>query len=82
MKLWCRLARDATGNRLMLALRWASTPSLPQLWRKDIPIYAFEPNPLAYARLRVNKDRNRFTEYPRENGCPQRPKRRGRVSLD
>ena len=59
MRLWCRLARDATGivdigaNVGVYALAAASL-------RRDIPIYAFEPNPHAYARLRVNKMKNGF----------------------
>ena len=35
--------------------------------RTDVQIYAFEPNPHAYARLRVNKFRNGFANIVESN---------------
>lgn len=60
MRLWCTLARNATGfldigaNVGVYALAAAAV-------RPDIQIHAFEPNPHAFARLRVNKHRNGFS---------------------
>lgn len=60
MKLWCKLARSATSiidigaNIGFYALAAASL-------RRDIDIHAFEPNPWAYTRLRVNKRINKFS---------------------
>jgi FkbM family methyltransferase len=59
MKIWCRLARTATGvldigaNVGVYALAAAAL-------RNDVKIFAFEPNPHAYTRLRINKEINRF----------------------
>ena len=59
MKIWCRLARTATGildigaSVGVYALAAASI-------RKDLKIHAFEPNPHAYARLRMHKLLNKF----------------------
>jgi FkbM family methyltransferase len=59
MALWCRLARNATsildiGAHVgVYALAAASR-------RPDMPIYAFEPNPYAAARLRLHKEFNGF----------------------
>jgi len=59
MKIWCRLARKATGildigaNVGVYSLAAASL-------RKDIPIHAFEPNPHAYTRLRMHRLLNNF----------------------
>ena len=59
MRVWCQLARTATrildigANVGVYALAAASL-------RSDIPIFAFEPNPHGYARVRVNKMKNGF----------------------
>jgi FkbM family methyltransferase len=59
MKLWCRLARSATGildigaNVGVYSLAAASL-------RKDIAVHAFEPNPHAYTRLRMHKLLNHY----------------------
>jgi FkbM family methyltransferase len=59
MKTWCRLASLATGildvgaNAGLYALSAAAL-------RPDLKIHAFEPNPYAFARLRLNKTLNGF----------------------
>jgi FkbM family methyltransferase len=59
MRLWCHLCRTATaiidvGAQVgVFSLCAASV-------RDDVRIYAFEPNPYAYARLRVHKNINGF----------------------
>ena len=60
MKLWCHLARTATGIVDIGAHVGVYSLAAAAL-RPDIPIYAFEPNFHACARLRVNKMKNRFT---------------------
>ncbi len=66
MALWCRLARSASaildiGSHVgVYALAAAAL-------RSDIPIHAFEPNPHAYARLRMHRGVNLFrniVEHP------------------
>ena len=59
MRLWCQLAREATkildigANVGVYSLTAAAI-------RTDIPIFAFEPNPHAYGRVRINKMKNGF----------------------
>ena len=61
LKLWCALARTATAiidigaNVGVFALAAASL-------RSDIGIEAYEPNPYAFARLRMHKQVNRFKQ--------------------
>jgi FkbM family methyltransferase len=59
MRIWCRLARSATGILDIGAHVGVYSLSAAAL-RTDISIYAFEPNPHAYTRLRVNKMVNDF----------------------
>lgn len=59
MRLWCRLARDATSI-LDIGAHVGVYSLAAAALRKDIPIHAFEPNPYAYARLRVHKRLNGF----------------------
>lgn len=59
MRIWCRLARFATaildiGAHVGVYSLAAST------LRNDIPIHSFEPNPYAFARLRMHKLLNNF----------------------
>ena len=51
MRLWCRLAKDATSILDIGAHVGVYSLAAASL-RKDIPIHAFEPNPYAFARLR------------------------------
>jgi len=57
MKLWCRLCQSATGildigaNVGVYSLAAAAS-------RRDLAVHAFEPNPYAYARLRIHKEIN------------------------
>ena len=59
MALWCRYARQATAI-LDIGAHVGVYALAAAALRQDIPIYAFEPNPFASARLRVNKDFNGF----------------------
>ncbi len=59
LKTWCRLAPTATGI-LDIGANVGVYSLVAATLRRDIPIHAFEPNPHAYARLRVNKSVNRF----------------------
>lgn len=66
MKLWCRLARTATGFLDIGAHVGVYSLAAASL-RPDLPIHAFEPNPHAHARLRIHKAINGFTnivEHP------------------
>lgn len=66
MRLWCRLARTATGI-LDIGAQVGVYSLAAAALRKDIPIHAIEPNPYAYARLRVHKQLNHFdniVEFP------------------
>src|SRR6185295_692567 len=60
MRLWCGLARTATGI-LDIGANVGIYSLAAAALRGDIPIHAFEPNPHAFARLRVNKNRNAFS---------------------
>lgn len=59
MRLWCALARNATGI-LDVGANVGIYSLAAAALRNDIRIHAFEPNPHAFARLRVNKNRNGF----------------------
>ena len=59
MKLWCRLAKLATGIIDIGAQVGVYSLAAAAL-RADIPIYAFEPHPFAFARLRVHIQVNQF----------------------
>lgn len=59
MKLWCRLARNATGILDIGAHVGVYSLAAAKL-RPDLAIHAFEPNPMGYARLRMHKLINRF----------------------
>jgi FkbM family methyltransferase len=61
MRIWCRLARNATGILDIGAHVGVYSLSAAAL-RSDISIHAFEPNPHAYTRLRVNKMVNEFKQ--------------------
>jgi FkbM family methyltransferase len=66
MRLWCRLARGATGILDIGAHVGVYSLAAASL-RRDIAIHAFEPNPHAFARLRVHKIINKFdhiVEHP------------------
>src|SRR5687767_9879995 len=52
MKLWCRLAREATGI-LDIGAHVGVYSLAAAALRKDIDVHAFEPNPYAFARLRL-----------------------------
>lgn len=57
MALWCALARKATGIVDVGANIGIYSICASKL-RPDLPIHAFEPNPYAYARLRIHKHIN------------------------
>lgn len=59
MKLWCRLARTATGV-LDIGAHVGVYSLAAAALRNDINIHAFEPNPNAYTRLRMHKIVNGF----------------------
>jgi FkbM family methyltransferase len=59
MKLWCRLARTATGI-LDVGAHVGTYSLAAAALRPDLLIHAFEPNPHAYTRLRMHKIVNRF----------------------
>ncbi len=59
MQLWCRLARTATSIVDVGAQVGIYSLTAAAL-RSDIPIHALEPNPYAYARLRIHKNINGF----------------------
>lgn len=59
MRLWCRLARNATGI-LDIGAHVGVYSLAAAALRKDITIHAFEPNPHAYSRLRMHKIINTF----------------------
>ena len=59
MKLWCQLAQSATGIMDIGAHVGVYSLSAAAL-RSDITIHAFEPNPYACSRLRINKAVNGF----------------------
>lgn len=61
MKLWCALARRASAIIDVGAHVGVYSLAAAAL-RGDIQIHAFEPNPYAAARLRVNKQRNGFAQ--------------------
>lgn len=61
MKLWCRLARTATGIVDIGAHVGVYSLAAASL-RKDIKIHAFEPNPYAFSRLRMHKTLNKFDQ--------------------
>lgn len=54
MKIWCRLARNATGILDVGAHVGVYSLAAATL-RPDLRIHAFEPNPYAFARLRMHK---------------------------
>lgn len=57
MSLWCRLAKTATGILDIGANVGIYSIAAAKL-RPDLEVHAFEPNPYAFARLRVNKFAN------------------------
>lgn len=59
MKIWCRLARNATGILDVGAHVGVYSLAAATL-RPDLQIHAFEPNPYAFARLRMHKLVNGF----------------------
>jgi FkbM family methyltransferase len=59
MRIWCRLAKSATGI-LDIGAHVGVYSLCAAALRKDITIHAFEPNPHAYSRLRVHKMVNGF----------------------
>lgn len=59
MKIWCRLARTASGIMDIGAHVGVYTLAAAAS-RPDIKIHAFEPNPHAYTRLRMHKVVNGF----------------------
>jgi FkbM family methyltransferase len=59
MKLWCRLARTATGI-LDIGAHVGVYSLAAATLRPDLQIHAFEPNPHAYSRLRMHKIVNRL----------------------
>jgi|GEM_PF-3901216 len=59
MRIWCRLAKAATGILDIGAHVGVYSLSAASL-RSDLDVHAFEPNPHAYTRLRVNKMVNGF----------------------
>lgn len=66
MKLWCHLACMATGI-VDIGAHVGLYTLVAAALRSDIPIFAFEPNPHAYARLRVNKMKNDFKNISESN---------------
>lgn len=60
MKLWCQMARRATGI-LDIGAHVGVYSLAAAALRKDITIHAFEPNPYAFARLRMHKLVNGFS---------------------
>lgn len=67
MRLWCHLARQATGILDVGAHVGVFSLAAGAL-RPDIPIHAFEPNLFALSRLRINRDINAFTNI-QEHYC-------------
>lgn len=66
MKLWCHLARQATCIVDVGAHVGVYSLAAAAL-RQDVPIHAFEPNPHAFARLKMHVEINKFTnviEHP------------------
>ncbi len=61
MKIWCRLAKTATGI-LDIGAHVGVYSLCAAALRSDIKIHAFEPNPHAYTRLRVNRGVNSFDQ--------------------
>lgn len=59
MKLWCRLARTASGI-LDIGAHVGVYSLAAAALRPDTKIHAFEPNPNAYTRLRMHKIVNKF----------------------
>lgn len=59
MKMWCRLARTATGI-LDIGAHVGVYSLAAAALRNDIKIHSFEPNPNAYTRLRMHKIVNGF----------------------
>ena len=59
MKLWCRMARVATGI-LDIGAHVGVYSLAAAALRDDIKIHAFEPNPYAFSRLRMHKIINDF----------------------
>ena len=59
MKIWCRLARTATGI-LDIGAHVGVYSLAAAALRSDITVHAFEPNPHAYTRLRMHKVLNNF----------------------
>lgn len=64
--VWCALARDATGI-LDIGANVGIYSLCAAMLRPDLSIHAFEPNPYAYARLRMHKFVNQLeniVEHP------------------
>jgi len=59
MRIWCRLARTATGI-LDVGAHVGTYSLAAAALREDLTIHAFEPNPYAFARLRMHKLVNGF----------------------
>jgi FkbM family methyltransferase len=66
IRLWCRLAKDASAILDVGAHVGVFSLAAASL-RKDIQIHAFEPNPFTAARLRVNKHLNGFEHIVEHN---------------
>jgi FkbM family methyltransferase len=60
MKLWCRMARAATGIIDIGAHVGVYSLAAAAL-RDDVKIHSFEPNPYAFSRLRMHKTINSFS---------------------
>ena len=54
LRLWCRLARAASGI-VDIGANVGIYSLCAAKMRPDLPVHAFEPNPYAFARLRLNK---------------------------
>ena len=61
MKLWCRMAKTATGI-LDIGAHVGVYSLAAAALRTDITIHAFEPNPYAFSRLRMHKTINNFAQ--------------------
>jgi len=59
-KIWAKLAQKATGI-FDIGANVGVYSMIAASIRRDIPVHAFEPNPYAYARLRLHKNANGFS---------------------
>lgn len=67
MRLWRRLCETATGV-MDIGANIGIYSLVAALARQDLDIHAFEPNPYAFARLRMHKEINRAANI-REHTC-------------